>query len=122
MAVGLSVIGLTFAMQYIQGADDLFNLSNKVFGVFIPAISIPLLAGIFVKRFSKRSGMFAMVSGMAFGLILFAFGGKWPCIREITYMFPATATVTVICLYVGTRIFGDSPAEREEVDRFFSRL
>ncbi len=122
VVVGLSVIGLTFAMKYIQGADDLFNLSNKVFGVFISAISIPMLAGLFVRKFSKRSGMFAMLSGMAFGLVFFSFGGKWPCIREITCMFPATAAVTVICLFAGTKLFKDTPSEREEVDRFFSRL
>ena len=122
MVVGLSVIGLTFAMKYIQGADDLFNLSNKVFGVFIPAISIPMLAGLFVRRFSKRSGMFAMLCGMAFGLVFFSFGGKWPFIREITCMFPATAVVTVICLFVGTRLFRDTPSERAGVDSFFAKL
>ena len=122
VVVGLSVIGLTFAMKYIQGADDLFNLSNKVFGVFIPAISIPMLAGLFVRRFSKRSGMFAMLCGMAFGLVFFSFGGKWPFIREITCMFPATAVVTVICLFVGTRLFRDTPSERAGVDSFFAKL
>ena len=122
--VGGLVVGLTFVMQYAQGADDLFNLSNKVFGVFLPPIAIPMLCGVFVRRFSKRSGITGLVGGIAVGLAIFIVGARpdlayW---REMVWIFPATSAATVLFLVLGTLVFPDRPAERAEVDAFFRRL
>ena len=124
VAVGGLVVALTFVMQYAQGADDLFNLSNRVFGVFLPPISIPMLCGVFVRGFSKRSGLCGLVGGIAVGLALFAVGSvpslaHW---REMTWIFPATSAATVLFLFLGTRHFRDTPAERAEVDAFMDRI
>ena len=120
--VGLGVVGLTFVMQYAQGADDLFNLSNKVFGVFLPPIAIPMLCGVFVKRFSRRSGMTGLVGGIAVGLALFVAGGWHPFLREMVWIFPATAIATVAFLFLGTKLFPDGPDERREVEDFFRQI
>ena len=122
--VGGLVIALTFVMQYAQGADDLFNLSNKVFGVFLPPIAIPMLCGIFVRKFSKRSGLMGLVGGIAVGLAIFIAGAKpeLAYLREMIWIFPATALATVLFLVIGTVVFRDSPAERAEVDSFMDRL
>ena len=122
--VGGLVVGLTFVMQYAQGADDLFNLSNKVFGVFLPPIAIPMLCGIFVRRLSKRSGMCGLVGGIAVGLALFVLGSRpsLAYLREMVWIFPATSLATVLFLALGTRLFPDSPAERAEVDAFFRQV
>ena len=122
--VGGLVVALTFVMQYAQGADDLFNLSNKVFGVFLPPIAIPMLCGIFVRRFSRRSGMAALVGGIATGLAVFASGAapSLAYLREMVWIFPITAVATVAFLAVGTAIFPDSALDRAEVDAFFDRL
>ena len=122
--VGGAVIALTFVMQYAQGADDLFNLSNKVFGVFLPPIAIPMLCGIFVRKFSKRSGLMGLVGGIAVGLAIFIAGAKpeLAYLREMVWIFPATAIVTVLFLVVGTFVFRDSPTERAEVDAFMDRI
>ena len=122
--VGGLVVALTFVMQYAQGADDLFNLSNKVFGVFLPPIAIPMLCGIFVRRFSRRSGMVALVGGIATGLAVFIAGSapSLAYLREMVWIFPITAVATVVFLAVGTAIFPDSPPDRAEVDAFFDKL
>ena len=122
--VGGLVVALTFVMQYAQGADDLFNLSNKVFGVFLPPIAVPMLCGIFVKRFSKRSGLFGLVGGIAVGLSIFCVGAKpeLAYLREMIWIFPMTAVATLLFLLIGTLVFRDSSAEREEVESFFRQI
>ena len=120
--VGGAVIALTFVMQYAQGADDLFNLSNKVFGVFLAPIAIPMLAGIFVRRLSKRAGMTGLVCGIATGLALFAVGAQHPFIREMVWIFPLTSAATVLFLVLGTFVFPDKPEEKAVTDEFFRKL
>lgn len=124
VAVGGLVVALAFVMQYAQGADDLFNLSNKVFGVFLPPIAIPMLCGIFVRRFSKRSGLCGLVGGIAVGLALFAVGSvpAFAYLREMVWIFPATAFATLLSLTLGTLLFRDSPSERAEVDAFMNQI
>lgn len=124
VAVGGLVVALAFVMQYAQGADDLFNLSNKVFGVFLPPIAIPMLCGIFVRRFSKRSGLCGLVGGIAVGLALFAVGSApaFAYLREMVWIFPATAFATLLSLTLGTLLFRDAPSERAEVDAFMNQI
>ena len=120
--VGGLVLALTFVMQYVQGADDLFNLSNKIFGVFLPPIAVPMLGGLLVRRLSRRAGMAGLVGGIAFGLTLFSVGARWPFLREMVWSFSLTAAATVACLIVGTALWPDTAEERKAVDGFFARL
>lgn len=122
--VGCSVIALTFVMQYAQGADDLFNLSNKVFGVFLPPIAIPMLCGIFVRKFSRRSGMYGLVGGIIVGLLVFAIGSKaeYAFLREMIYIFPITAVSTFGFLILGTLFSPDQESDRKSVGQFMDRL
>ena len=124
IAVGGLVVALTFVMQYAQGADDLFNLSNKVFGVFLPPIAIPMLCGVFVRGFSKRSGLCGLVGGIVVGLVIFAVGTNpsLSYLREMIWIFPATAIATVAFLALGSILFRDSEQERKEVDAFMDRI
>ena len=122
--VGGFVVALTFVMQYAQGADDLFNLSNKVFGVFLPPIAIPMLCGIFVRKFSKCSGLMGLVGGIAVGLAIFIVGAKpeLAYLREMIWIFPATALATIIFLFLGSVIFPDKAEERATVDAFMDKI
>ena len=122
--VGGLVVALTFVMQYAQGADDLFNLSNKVFGVFLPPIAIPMLCGIFVRKFSKRSGLMGLVGGIAVGLAIFVVGAKpeLAYLREMIWIFPATALATIVFLFLGSALFPDKPEERAVVDAFMDKI
>ena len=85
-------------------------------------IAIPMLCGVFVKRFSRRSGLYGLVGGIAVGLALFAVGAAYPFLREMVWIFPMTAVATVAFLAFGTWLFPDTPEEREGVDGFFRQL
>ena len=122
--VGLSIIALTFVMQYAQGADDLFNLSNKCFAVFLPPIAVTMLAGLIVRGISKRAGLVALIGGIAVGLVAFAVGGREGLgyLREMTWMFPITLAATAVLLFAGTRLYPDRPEERAEIEGFFRKI
>ena len=120
--VGGAVVGLTFLMQRAQGGNDLFDLCNKVFGVFLPPIAIPMLCGIFVKRFSRRAGLVGLVGGIAVGLAVFIAGAWHPFLREIVWIFPITSIATVAFLFAGTMALPDMRQERMEVEEFFKTL
>jgi Na+/proline symporter len=120
--VGGLVVALTFVMQYAQGADDLFNLSNKVFGVFLPPIAIPMLCGVFVKRFSTRAGLVGLIGGIAVGLAVFVAGAWHPFLREMVWIFPATSLATVLFLALGTVCRPDDAAARGRVAAFFAKI
>ncbi|MBR4654895.1 MAG: hypothetical protein IKO72_16180 [Kiritimatiellae bacterium] len=120
--VGLGVVGLTFVMQYAQGAKDLFDVTNKMFGVFLPPIAIPMLAGVFVRWLSRRAGMVALVGGMAVGVAIFLVGGAYPFLREFEWIFSLTAAATIVFIVLGTFIFPDRPEERAEVEAFFRQI
>lgn len=120
--VGGLTVALTFVMQYAQGADDLFNTSNKVFGVFLPPIAIPMLAGLLARGVSRRAGVVGLVGGCAAGLCLFAAGAKWAFLREMTWSFPLTAAATVFFLAAGTLVFRDDPASKSQISAFFRKL
>jgi len=124
IVVGSLVVALTFVMQYAQGADDLFNLSNKVFGVFLPPIAIPMLCGVFVRKFSKRAGLCGLVGGIVVGLAIFATGSSpsLAYLREMIWIFPMTAIATILFMVVGTLVFRDSAEERAMVNAFMDRL
>ncbi len=119
---GAVVIALTFFMQYAQGAKDLFDLSNQAFSVFLPPISLPMIAGILFRRLSKRSGMVALIGGIGIGLIAFGMGAWYPFLRETIPMTWLTSLATIALLLIGTWLFPDKPEETVEVDAFFKKL
>ena len=120
-AIGALVIALTFLMRYAQGADDLLNVANKMFSVFVPPIAVPIAAGLLVKRISRKAGLCALLSGIAAGAFGFVIGGWVPGLREMTVMTPITFTVTILGLVLGTRFCPDSDEERRQIEKFFER-
>ena len=90
--------------------------------MFLPPIALPMLCGVFVKRFSKRSGMLALVGGIVIGVAVFVVGGWHPFLREMVWITPITASVTLLLLVAGTGLFPDKPEERQEVEAFFRQI
>jgi Na+/proline symporter len=129
VAVGVIVIGLTFVMQYAQGAKDLFSLSNQVFSVFLAPITLPMIAGVLIRPISKRAGLTALVGGIALGLALF-FLAPWlsahfkgiPDLRGEVPMTWFTSIVTVVLLLIGTKLFPDRAEEKPALDEFFAEI
>jgi len=121
LAAGSLVIALTFVMRTAQGADDLLNLTNKVFALFVCPIGLPMLAGFVLRRLSRRAGFCGMAVGMTVSLVAFVVGGWYPQLREMTVMTPISFVATVVGLWVGTWTFRDTAEERRIVEEFFRK-
>lgn len=122
VVVALVVIALALMLSRIQGADDLFDLTNKVFAIFLPPTAIPMIMGICSRRLSRRSGMFGLVGGTAVGFLVYFAGFAWPGLRQTVVMFPVTAFATLAFLWLGTRLRADSTEERDGIKVFFERV
>ena len=105
-----------------MGENIGLSKARLVFGVFLPPVAIPMLCGVFVKNFSKRSGMTGLVGGIVVGLAIFVAGAWHPFLREMVWIFPLTAVATIAFLALGTIFFRDRPEEREEVEAFFRQI
>ena len=122
VVVALVVIALAVVMSRIQGADDLFDMTNKVFSIFLPPTAIPMVMGICSRRLSRRSGMFGLVGGTLVGFLVYFASFAWPCLRQTVVMFPVTSLATLAFLWLGTRLRADSAEERGAVGSFFDRV
>ncbi len=122
LLVGVTVIGLTFVMQHAQGANDLFDITNKMFSVFIPPIAIPMMLGLITRQISRRGGVSGLVCGIFVGLLLFFLGVKWPYLREMGIAFPSGCAATLAGLLIGSKIWRDDPAHHTSMSAFFDRL
>jgi len=119
---GVTVIGFTFLMRCVQGASDLFDLTNQVLSLFTPPIALAMIAGILSPRVTRRAGLAGLLGGMAAGVAAFVVGLFVPCVRESVPMFWITTVATLAALAVFSRILPDAPGERSDVEAFFRKL
>ena len=120
--VGGLVIGLTFVMQTAQGANDLFDVTNRMFGVFLPPIAIPMMLGLVTRRISRRGGMLGLVGGIAIGITVFVLGAHWPALRAMGTLFAFTCGATFAGLIGGTLLWPDDVRHDEVLTRFFEKV
>ena len=119
---GALVIGLTFVMRSVQGANDLFDVTNQLFGVFGNPIAVPVLAGLLVRRFSRFSGFAGLCIGIGVGVTAFVAGAWIPCLREMIVMNGITTTATLLGMAWGSGWRPDSADDRADKERFFETL
>ena len=119
--VGLVVIALTFAMRHAQGADDLLNVTNKMFSVFVPPIALPTVMGLLCRRMPRSSGVIGLYTGIIAGTAMFVAGSGFPVLREMTVMTPVTFLATAIGIAVAAKLRPDSPDDARKVEAFFKK-
>ena len=120
--VGAAVIGITFVMQNAQGANDLFDVTNKMFGIFLPPVAIPMMLGLVTRRVSRRGGVLGLLGGIAVGLTAFVLGARWPELRQMGTIFLITSGATFAGLLGGTLLFPDDRAHDAALTRFFDKV
>ena len=121
LAVASFVVALAFFVRQAQGASDLLDVVNKMFAVFLPPISFPMMVGFLVRRLSRRSGLVGTLVGMAYGIAAFIAGAWFPVLREMVVMLPSTFAATAVGLVLGTIFLRDAPAESRDIDEFFRK-
>ncbi|MDD4102568.1 MAG: hypothetical protein PHU80_08055 [Kiritimatiellae bacterium] len=120
--VGLAVIGLTFVMQSAQGANDLFDTANKVFGIFLPPIAIPIMLGLVTRHITRRGGVAGLGGGIAVGIATFVAGAYRPDLRETSVIFTITCLATLLGLLLGSLFFRDDTEHDEALTHFFEKI
>ena len=120
--VGIAVVGLTFLMRAAQGKSDLFDVTNKMFAVFLPPIALTMLAGVLIRSLSKRAGVCGLAGGIGVGLVVFIAGAWYPPLRQMAPMTAITCLTTFAGLFAGTKCLPDTPSEREQVEAFHRSL
>lgn len=120
--VGLAVTGLTLLMSHLQGSKDLFDTMAKVFGLFLPPVAVPMLAGMLWPRASSAGAKASLWIGVAAGLAAFALGGRHPVLRRADLLTFLTTGVALLAIAAGSLFRPDSAARRAEVKAFFERI
>lgn len=117
LLVGLSVLGIVFVMRSLQGANDLFAIMAKIFGLFLPPVAIPMLLGMLTPKVSSVGGRLSLVGGVLGGLTLFVLGFRTA--QALTF---STTAIALTAAAVGSYAWPDRGARREAVEQFFAKI
>ncbi len=74
VVAGMIIIGMTLWIVYLFEINPhitLFNLMTRLFGTFLPPIAIPMLVGLWNRRFNNTSGLCGLLLGIACGIACF---------------------------------------------------
>lgn len=115
--IGLGVLGIVFAMRSLQGANDLFAIMAKIFGLFLPPVAIPMLLGMLTPKVSSVGGRLALIGGIVGGLGLFGLGFR--SAQALTF---STTAIALTAVAAGSCLWPDRGERREAVERFFAKI
>jgi solute:Na+ symporter, SSS family len=136
--VGSLTILFAIGINYIRGFN-LWDIMVKAFGAFGPAIMLPLLAGLYLKRVNSRGALFGIVGGMISGvalvvintILLGMYADQIKIDEQLSYWLKQgfnsvsigiNILVTISAMWIGS-ITGKTPdEERARVESFFSRM
>jgi Na+/proline symporter len=65
---GLTIL-FAIGINYVRGFN-LWDIMNKAFGAFGPAIMLPLIGGLFIRKMNSRGALAGIITGMISGLTL----------------------------------------------------
>lgn len=155
VVVGIVIIGMTLLIVRLFELNPhitLFGLMTRLFGTFLPPIAIPMLVGLWNRRFNNTSGLCGLILGIASGLTCFLvninasrFGVDTAAIataranadstlvlsfgESLVYnlgqtwlVLIVTIAVTIIGMLLGNMINPDSPERRRKIEGLFERL
>lgn len=122
LLVGGIVIAFTFIIQKAQGSDDLFRIMVKIFGLFLPPVAIPMLAGMLTKRISQAGGLSGLILGILIGIISFAIGFAYPIFQNEQFISVLTSITTCLGMFGGTMIFPSTDNSNQKIQEFFAKI
>lgn len=137
--IGLLTTFFALGLKYLKEVFNLIDILVKIFGAFGPAIMIPLLAGLVLKKVNARGAIAGIVAGTISGVSLVILNGILLAVyRERVATDPtlsywlkqgwnsAAIGINVLATLLGMWIgsLGYQPSEEEErrVAEFISRM
>jgi hypothetical protein len=134
---GLTIL-FALGINYIKGFN-LWDIMVKAFGALGPAIMLPLLAGLFVRRINSRGAMCGIVIGMISGatlvvlntVLLQVFKDQMAIDPSLNYWLKqgynsvsifANMIITSAAMWVGSMVGETAPEERKRADAFLARM
>ena len=136
--IGSLTIIFAIGINYIRGFN-LWDIMVKAFGAFGPAIMLPLLAGLFVKKVNSRGALFGIVVGMISGvtlvvlntILLGVYAEQVKTDAQLSYWLKqgfnsvsigVNILVTLIAMLIGSLVGKASDEERARIETFFTRM
>jgi Na+/proline symporter len=136
--VGSLTILFAIGINYI-GGFDLWDIMVKALGALGPAIMLPLLAGMFVKKVNSRGALFGIVAGMISGvalvtvntILLGMYAEQVKTDEQLSYWLKqgynsvsigVNITVTIVAMWIGSLLGKTPDEERARVESFFTRM
>ncbi|GMV92548.1 MAG: sodium-coupled permease [Candidatus Hydrogenedentota bacterium] len=122
--IGGLALGIALILASAQDKEDLVNYMAQLFGVLMPPVAIPMMAGLLTRKASNAGAMAAFITGTAFGVAAYVAGGNEDLsyLRSVTYLTWITAVPTTIVLVVVSTLAPNSPERRERIAQFLSGL
>ncbi len=136
--IGSLTIVFAIGINYIKGFN-LWDIMVKAFGALGPAIMLPLLAGLYIRKVNARGALFGIVGGMVCGSILVVantillgiYAEQIKTDPQLAYWLKqgfnsvsigVNIFVTIVAMWIGS-IAGKTPEEEQNrVAEFFSRM
>ena len=128
LLIGIISLGIGLLVANALKDNDLFQLMARLFGVFLPPIAIPMLAGLISRKISHAGGMAGFLLGIIAGLLAYLVGEvSWGNestlnLRLLPVMTSITMGMTFLGLFLGTLLMPNSKTRQEEIGRFLEGM
>ena len=136
--IGGITIFFAIGINYVEGFN-LYDIMVKAFGALGPAIMLPLLGGLFVKKINSRGAITGVLAGTLSGvslvvinfILLRMYGERLEVDESLNYWLKQgynsisigfNIFVTVLGMWIGSSIFSISEDETERVNDFFRHM
>jgi solute:Na+ symporter, SSS family len=146
LLVGIIAMGIAIILATSEGEKDLVKIMAKLFGVLLPPIAIPVIAGLLTRRTSNAGGLGAFIAGCICGLTAYSlsylggfdavsnlletvytvfgmeYGGSLEFLRSLPWLVPITGLPALAALLSLTLLLPDSETQRAHVSAFLDGL
>ena len=137
--IGIVTLGIAFGLKYLKEVFNLIDIMVKIFGAFGPAMMIPLLAGLFIKKVNSRGALAGIVAGMFSGILLVILDAILLKVYQNQLATDATLSywlkqgwnsastgvnilATLLGLGIGSALFKTPAEEKQRADEFLARM
>jgi SSS family solute:Na+ symporter len=139
VVIGAVTTMFALGLQYLKQVFNLIDILVKIFSSFGPAIMIPYLAGLVIKKVNARGAITGVITGTLSGVSLTILNGVLLSIYKAQIATNPTLSywlkqgfnsasvainilATVLGLWIGSRLSKTPEEERGNAEEFFKRM